>query len=117
MPYHLQRFLSLTTPSPSLPIPFETKEEFQEQLTEMKLERDTWKRRYQAAERENETLKGQLEQQEHTLFTQRQQIIKRDDLLLQKDALLRQDAKRKKRFMDSFSSSHSDSDDPTASRV
>jgi len=35
-----------------------------------------------------ETLRGQLEQQDHTILKQRRQVIERDDLLQEKDALL-----------------------------
>jgi len=58
MPYRMPRLLSSTTPPSSLPLPFDTKEEFQEQLAELTREKDTWKRRCQAAELENETLRG-----------------------------------------------------------
>ncbi|GAU22854.1 hypothetical protein TSUD_282210 [Trifolium subterraneum] len=104
MPYRMPRLLSSTTPPSSLPLPFDTKEEFQEQLAELTREKDTWKRICQAAELENETLRGELEQKDHLIFLQSQQIVEKNDLLQQKDALLRQDSKRKKRQGDLFSS-------------
>jgi hypothetical protein len=81
MPYYILRLLSSTTPSLSLPLPIGTKEEFQEQLAELSCERNTWRKRCQLAELENETLKGELAQKDHLLFTQSQQIIKKDDLV------------------------------------
>ncbi|MCI51197.1 hypothetical protein A2U01_0072441, partial [Trifolium medium] len=94
-----------------------TKEEFQERLAELIRERDAWKTICQAAELENETLKGKLEQKDHELLAQSRQIVEKNDLLQRKDALLRCDSKRKKRHMDLFSGSQSDSDDPPASEV
>ncbi|KAL5131809.1 hypothetical protein HKD37_12G034614 [Glycine soja] len=113
LPYHLPRYLSSTIPPSSLPIPFDTKEEFHEQLTKERQEKETWKRRCQELERENETLKGKIAQQSRELFIQNQRMIEKDDLLRRKDALLHQDARRKRRFMDLFSSAHSDSEDPS----
>ena len=46
MPYPLTRVPSSLTPTPSPPILFETKEEFQYQLIEMTRERDTWRMRH-----------------------------------------------------------------------
>ncbi|MCI91952.1 hypothetical protein A2U01_0113248, partial [Trifolium medium] len=55
MPYPLQRPLSsVTSPSLSPSLPFDTKEEFKEILAEIGRERDAWKTRCQAAELENE---------------------------------------------------------------
>lgn len=117
LPYPLPRHVSSTVPSPSLPVPFDNKEECNEQLIQMRLERDTWKRKYQELERENETLKGKLAQKDHELFVQNQRIIEKDDLLRRKDALLRQDSKRRRRFMDSLSSAHPDFEDPSTPGV
>ncbi len=65
-----------------------------------------------------ETLKGELEQKHHVILIQSQQIVEKNDLLQQKDALLRQDSKRKKRQGDLFSSAFdSDLDGSLASRV
>jgi hypothetical protein len=117
MPYCVPRFLSSTTPQASLPLPIDTKEEFQERLTELIFERDTWKSKSQMAELEVETLKGEMEQKDHLLLTQSRQIIEKNDLLRRKYALLGSDSKRKKRHMDWFSGSQSDSDDAPASEV
>ncbi|KAH1258093.1 hypothetical protein GmHk_03G007911 [Glycine max] len=113
LPYRLPRYLSSTIPPSSLPIPFDTKEEFHEQLTKERQEKETWKRRCQELERENETLKGKIAQQSREIFIQNQRMIEKDDLLRRKDALLHQDARRKRRFMDLFSRAHSDSEDPS----
>ncbi|KAL5159112.1 hypothetical protein HKD37_15G043466 [Glycine soja] len=90
-----------------------TKEEFHEQLTKERQEKETWKRRCQELEQENETLKGKIAQQSRELFIQNQRMIEKDDLLRRKDALLHRDARRKRRFMDLFSRAHSDSEDPS----
>jgi hypothetical protein len=117
--YPLKRPLSSVVPTPSSqPLHFDTKEEFQEQLAELIREKDAWKKRCQIAELENETLKGELEQKDHLIFLQSQQIVEKNDLLQQKDVLLRQDSKRKKRQGDLFSSGFdSDLDGSSASRV
>jgi len=108
MPYNPQRLTSSTIPSSSLPIPFETKEKFQDQLTEVELERNTWKRRYQEAELEIETLKGKLEQHDNMLLTQNIRLIEKDDLLQHKDDLLRQDANMKRKHLYLFAGPHPD---------
>ncbi|KAK2374900.1 hypothetical protein QL285_075831 [Trifolium repens] len=117
MPYEMSRGVSATTPPSSLPLPFDTKEEFQEILAELRCEKDAWKTRCQAAERENETLRGKLEQKDHELFAQSQEIVKKNVLLQRKNNLLRSDPKRRKHNMDLFTGSQSDSDDPPASEV
>jgi hypothetical protein len=60
MPYKMSWAVSATIPSASLPLPFDTKEEFQDRLVEISKERDTWKRRYQEMELERDTLEGKL---------------------------------------------------------
>jgi hypothetical protein len=102
MPYETPRFLFSTTLPSSLPLPFDTKEEFKERLAELIHERDTWRRKFQMAELENEALKEKLEQKEHMILTQSQRIVEKNDLLRQKDALLGCDSRRKKRRMDFF---------------
>ena len=67
--------------------------------------------------KENETLKGKIAQQSREIFIQNQRMIEKDDLLRRKDALLHQDARRKRRFMDLFSRAHSDSEDPSTPGV
>jgi hypothetical protein len=118
MPYPIQRPLSsVTSSSLSSPLPFDTKEEFQEILGELSHERDAWKTRCQIAQRENETLRGKLEQKDHELFAQSQEIVKKNVLLQRKNSLLSGDPKRRKHNMDLFTGSQSDSDDPPASEV
>ncbi|KAK2382937.1 hypothetical protein QL285_070443 [Trifolium repens] len=117
MPYKMSRGVSATIPSTSLPLPFDTKKEFQEILAELIREKDAWKTRCQAAERENETLRGKLEQKDHELFAQSQEIVKKNVLLQRKNNLLRSDPKRRKHNIDLFTGSQSDSDDPPASEV
>ncbi|KAK2455850.1 hypothetical protein QL285_003266 [Trifolium repens] len=118
MPYPIQRPLfSVTSSSLSSPLPFDTKEEFQEILAKLRREKDAWKTRCQAAERENETLRGKLEQKDHELFAQSQEIVKKNVLLQRKNSLLSSDPKRRKHNMDLFTGSQSDSDDPPASEV
>jgi hypothetical protein len=118
MPYPIQRPLSsVTSSSLSPPLPFDTKEEFQEILAELSRERDAWKTRCQVGELENETLKGKLEQKDHLILTQNQQIVEGNVLHRRKDALLRHDSKRRKQNMDLFPGSQSNSDDSPASKV
>ncbi|AES70998.2 hypothetical protein MTR_3g067340 [Medicago truncatula] len=110
LPYHLPRYLSSTTPYPSLPMTSKTKEEAQYLLTEMTREKDIWKMRYMEAENKIRTLKGQVEQKDHELSKMRQQMIERDDLLQEKDRLLGKHITKKQRmdFMDLFDGAHSD---------
>jgi hypothetical protein len=118
IPYPIQRPISsVTSSSLSSPLPFDTKEEFQEILAELSRERDAWKTRCQVAELENETLKGKLEQKDHMILTQNRQIVEGNVLLRRKDDLLRHDSKRRKRNMDLFSGSQSISDDSPTSKV
>jgi hypothetical protein len=102
MPYRLEKSIPSASTSPSI-IPFENKEELQELLARMKLERDTWKRKFHTSELENEELKKQLKEKEDMLFMQDGWLIEKNDLIKRKDALLRQDAKRKRRQGDLFS--------------
>ena len=108
MPYPLQRVPSSTSSSTPSPIPLETREDFQEQLTEAKLERDTWQRRAREAELKNETLSGEIERLKHQLLDQNRRLIEKDDLLRRKDALLGQDVSRKRKFMELFDGPHPD---------
>ncbi|AES68680.1 hypothetical protein MTR_3g013580 [Medicago truncatula] len=110
LPYHLPRYLSSTTPYPSLPMTSKTKEEAQYLLIEMTREKDIWRMRYMEAENKIGTLKGQVEQKDHELSKMRQQMIERDDLLQEKDRLLGKHITKKQRmdFMDLFDDAHSD---------
>jgi len=108
MPYPLQRVPSSTAPSTPSPIPFETREDFQEQLTEVKLERNTCQRRARKAELKNETLSGEIEELKCQLFDQNHRLIEKDDLLQRKDALLRHDFSRKRKFIELFDGPYPD---------
>ena len=110
IPYPLQRLPSSTTPSPSLPMTSKTKQEAQYLLTEMTREKDIWRMRYMEAQNKIGTLKGQVEQKDRELCKMRQQMIKRDDLLQEKDRLLGKHITKKQRmdFMDLFDGAHSD---------
>jgi hypothetical protein len=90
MPYHLKKSPPSTATSSSPSMPFENKEEFQELLARMKLERDTWERKFHTSELENKELKKQLKEKDDMLFMQ-------DGWIIEKDALLRQDARKRKR--------------------
>ncbi|MCI58745.1 hypothetical protein A2U01_0080000, partial [Trifolium medium] len=61
MPYRLEKPLpSVATP----PSPIKKKKEFQEVLARMKLERDTWEKKFHASELEKKELKKQLKEKE-----------------------------------------------------
>jgi len=92
---------------------FDTEKEYQKWIIELTHESATWKRKYDEAILQMETMSGQLEQKDYELLKQRRQMIERDELLLEKDRLLDRYANKKKR-MDFFSGVHSDSDDPPA---
>jgi len=113
LPYTLPRSFPSTIPHASLPLPPCTQDEYQERLAESNHESATWKRKYNEAMLEMETMSGQLEQNDHQLLKQRRQMIEIDELLMVKDRLLDRYANKKKR-MDFFSGAHSDSDDPPA---
>jgi hypothetical protein len=114
MPYHLKKSppsaATSSTPSSTPSIPFENKEEFHELLARMKLERDTWERKFHTSELENEELKKQLKEKDDMLFMQ-------DGWIIEKDALLRRDARKRKRQDDLFSSAHPKSIGPPASKA
>ncbi|KEH33571.1 hypothetical protein MTR_3g047715 [Medicago truncatula] len=113
IPFPLQRLPSSTTLSPSLPMTSKTKEEAQYLLAEMTREKDTWRIRYMEAESEIGTLRGQVEQKDHELLKMRQQMIERDDLLQEKDRLLKKHITKKQRMdsMDLFDGPDSDFED------
>ena len=69
------------------------------------------KKRCHAAELENETLKGKIEQQEQKIITQSRQLVERSDIIQRQEAMLRQDSGRKRKQMEFFSQSI-DPDDP-----
>ena len=87
-------------------------EEYRARLTESEHESATWKRKYNEAMLEIETMSGRLEQQDREILKQRRQMIERDGLLLVKDRLLDRYANKKK-CMDFFSGAQSDFDDPS----
>jgi hypothetical protein len=113
VPYRLGKSVPSADTSSSPSIPFENKEEFQELLARLELERDTWKRKFHTSELENEELKKQLKEKEDMLFVQDGWIIEKDDLIKRKDALLRQDAKRKRKQGDLFSPGFNSENDPS----
>ena len=115
-PYPLLRSLTSTNPTMPFPLPPESMEEYRARLTESEHESATWKRKYNEAMLEMETMSGQLEQKDCEIFKQRRQMIERDELLLVKDKLLDRYANKKKR-MDLFSGAHSDSDDPPVEKA
>jgi hypothetical protein len=94
-------------------MPFVTVEEFQELLARMKIERDTWERKFHMSELENKKLKEQLKEHEDMLFMQDAWILEKDDLIKRKDALLRQDTKRKRKQGDLFSPGFNSENDPS----
>ena len=83
MPYKLPRFLSANTPAPPLPMTFDTEKEYQKWIIELTHESATWKRKYDEAILQMETMSGQLEQKDYELLKQRRQMIERDELLLE----------------------------------
>jgi hypothetical protein len=110
MPYHPKKSPPSAATSSSPSIPVENKEEFQELLARMKLERDTRERKFHTSELENKELKKQLKEKDDMLFMQ-------DGWIIEKDALLRQDARKRKRQEDLFSSAYPESDCPPASKA
>jgi len=76
-------------------------EEYRARLTELENEGATWKRKYNEAMLEMETMSGRLEQQDRKILKQRREMIERDEPLLVKDRLLDRYANKKKR-MDFF---------------
>jgi hypothetical protein len=79
-------------------------EEFQESLTRIRLEKDTWKKKYHEVETENKELKKKVKEQQSVIARQDGLLRDKEDLIKAKDALLRQDDKRKKKQVDFFSS-------------
>ena len=106
MPYSFEKSspadASSSTTPPSI-IPFETIDEFQELLTKLKLEKEAWERKFRESEIENKELKEKLKEQEKMLSLQSGLLAEKEDMIKVKDALLRQDSKRKKRQGDLFS--------------
>ena len=112
MPYPLLRSLTSNTATIPSPLTPKSMEEYRARLTESENEGATWKRKYNEAMLEMETMSGRLEQQDREILKKRRQMIERDELLLVKDRLLDRYANKKR--MDFFSGAHSDSDDPPA---
>ncbi|MCI39971.1 hypothetical protein A2U01_0061203, partial [Trifolium medium] len=73
--------VSPPTAPPSV-IPFETVEDFQELLTRIRLERDTWEKKFREVELENKELKEKVKEQESM-------IALRDGILLEKEDTIR----------------------------
>jgi len=119
MRYKLPRFMSAITPASPLPMTFNTEKEYQERITELTHESAMWKGKYQVAEREIETLRGQVEQRDHANLKLKQQMIERDDLLQEKDRLFEKHVTKKQRmgFMDLFADAHPDFEDSPPSKA
>ncbi|PNX71026.1 hypothetical protein L195_g057982, partial [Trifolium pratense] len=79
-------------------------DEFQELLARLRLEKDAWERKFRESELENQELKEKLKEQERVLSLQSGLLVEKEEMIRVKDALLRQDSKRKKRQGDLFSS-------------
>ncbi|XP_045831213.1 uncharacterized protein LOC123922549 [Trifolium pratense] len=107
MPYSFEKSSSVDASSSTTPpsvIPFKTIDEFQELLARLRLEKDAWERKFRESELENQELKEKLKEQERVLSLQSGLLAEKEEMIRVKDALLRQDSKRKKRQGDLFSS-------------
>ncbi|GAU37329.1 hypothetical protein TSUD_61430 [Trifolium subterraneum] len=107
MPYSFEKSSSVDASSSITPpsvIPFKTIDEFQELLAKLRLEKDAWERKFRESELENQELKEKLKEQEKVLSLQSDLLVEKKEMIRVKDALLRQDSKRKKRQGDLFSS-------------
>ena len=111
MPYPLQRSPSTSTFSSSLPITFETREEFMDQLTKAQFESATWKRKYQTSECEKDTIMGILEQTSWQLQEKERENAELKDLLRRKDAIIDQMPGSRRRRREFFASATSDSEE------
>jgi aspartate oxidase len=93
-------------------------EEFQELLTRIRLEKDAWEKKYHKADTENKELKEKVKEKQSVIARQVGLLRDKKDLIKAKDALLRQDDKRKKKQVDFFSSGFDpDFDEPPATRA
>ncbi|KEH16785.1 hypothetical protein MTR_0094s0100 [Medicago truncatula] len=110
LPYHLPRYLSSTTPAPSLPMAPETVEECQEELAESNRVGTTWKRKYDEAMLKMETMGGKIEQQEHEIRKYRRQIVKKDVQIRAQSTRLAQFISARERW-EFFKDAHSDSEE------
>jgi len=116
MPYQLQRTPSTSTASTptlmtSLPITFETREEFQDQLTKLQLESAAWKAKYQTSEREKDTLMGILEQTTWEFHEKEREVAELKDLLKRKDAIIDRMPGNRRRRREFFAGATSDSEE------
>lgn len=110
LPYHLPRYLSSTTPAPSLPMAPEKVEECQEELAESNRIGTTWKRKYDEAMLKMETMGGKIEQQEHEIRKYRQQIVKKDVQIRAQSTRLAQFISARERW-EFFNDAHLDSEE------
>ncbi|AES78817.2 hypothetical protein MTR_7g046110 [Medicago truncatula] len=110
LPYHLPRYLSSTTPAPSLPLAPETVGECQEELAESNCVGAIWKRKYDEAMLKMETMSGKIEQQDHEIRKQKQQIVEKDAQIQAQSTRLAQFISAKERW-DFFKDAHSDSEE------
>lgn len=110
MPYTVPRLVSATIPSSSLPLPSKTLGEHQERLADKDREIATWKRKYDEAMLMMEDKNEEIRKQESVILKLGQQMIERDDLLQEKDRLLKKHITKKQRMdsMDLFDGPHSD---------
>jgi hypothetical protein len=105
MPYKLTRFLSTITPAPPLPMTFETEKEYQKRISELTEENASLRVEYQEAVRENECVMDLLEQKDWDIQKKNEEIVKLNDLLREKDAILDWVPGQKKKQMAFFASS------------
>lgn len=107
MPYPQQRLTTSTIPTMPLPLPPKTQEESQEREAVLILENATLKRKYDEAMLKMETMSGKIEQQEHELLEQKEQIAKKDAQIQAQSVTLAQFISKKER-MDFFTGAHPD---------
>jgi len=111
MPYPMLRPLTSTTPAVPSPLPSKTIEDYQRRLHEANLESDAWKMKYETSERDNDTIMGILEQTTWELKEKERENVELKDLLKRKDAIIDRMPGSRRRRMDFFAGTHSDSEE------
>jgi len=111
MPYTLPRLLTSTTPEVPLPLLPQTKEEYQRRLHEANRESAGWKVKYQTSERENDTIMRILEQTTYKLQEKERENAELKDLLKRKDAIIDRMPGSRRRRMDFFAGTRSNSEE------
>jgi hypothetical protein len=115
MPYTVPRIVSATTPpsSSSLSLPCKTMGEHQERLVDKDRAVATWKKKYDEAMLMVEDRDEEIKKQKSEILKLGQQMIERDDLLQEKDRLLKKHTTKKQRMdsVDLFDGPHSDFED------